>query len=445
MFIHRKLPAAVCLLAGLARTAAAQTRVCDWRAVDMLDAHVVLDANTGQILDGGTRLAARDQVQVIVANQNPFKYRYRIDLRTQSKEEAVIGSFLHLISAGFGSLITSLIGPAAQPRDLDTCPEARKVNALIAEDRALVDQLNARVRTPDLYNRFLAATDGDSIECSRVAELDVAARDLLPMLSVSDLASRVRAFRKDVDSLIAPCIDALILQNLKQDAAVFAARMEELEAAYQARQASFGQLAALLKRYLAPGTPFLEIRYPQTAGGASIVTIGLFRSNLRSPDPREELIQNVELHTGESRLALTAGLGFSSVPDRQIARQISLGDSGGVLANRFAYTSNSTFKPSGVVALSGRVWGRGSAGLALSAGLVVGARGGGEPEFVAGPSISLLHNLMLVTAGFHAARVPALAGGFQIGDKVPAGLQDPLPLVRSFHRGLMIALTFRIR
>jgi hypothetical protein len=342
-------------------------------------------------------------------------------------------------------LITSLVGQVAKPRELDTCPEARKMDALIAEDRAIVDQLNARVRTPDLYNRFLASTESDSIECSRVAELDAAARDLLPMLAVSGVASRVREFRKAVDALTSPCIDALALQNLKEDAAVFASRIDELEAAYHARQASFDQLSAILKRYLASGSPYLEVRFPQTAGAASIVTISLFRTNMRSGDGREELIQTVELHTGESRLALSAGLGFSSVPDRQIARQISLGDTAGGLANRFGYTSNSAFRPSGVVMLSGRVWGRGGAGLALSAGLVVSSRGGGEAEFVAGPSISLLHNLMLVTAGFHAARVPALAGGFKIGDKVPADLQDPLPLERSFERGLMVALTFRIR
>jgi hypothetical protein len=51
---------------------------------------------------------------------------------------------------------------------------------------------------------------------------------------------------------------------------------------------------------------------------------------------------------------------------------------------------------------------------------------------------------MFFTAGVHIGRVPKLAGGFEIGQEVPEGIDEP-PLEKAWKPGFIFAVTFKLR
>jgi len=121
-----------------------------------------------------------------------------------------------------------------------------------------------------------------------------------------------------------------------------------------------------------------------------------------------------------------------------------------VLGNRFGFENRSQFRPSGVIMINGilsrfNLLGN-SSSFALSGGLVFSNRSDGlATEFIAGPSLGFAKDKIFLTLGFHAARVEELSGGFKIGDPVPDGVTDPLPVQKNWLNGLIMSLTFRIQ
>lgn len=86
------------------------TALCDWKR-EMRDPHVVIDANTGEIIDGNTRFAEGDKVQVIFVNKNPFKYSYRFSLRSEPLSAAIASAFLGLIFSNLTEFTPKPLGP----------------------------------------------------------------------------------------------------------------------------------------------------------------------------------------------------------------------------------------------------------------------------------------------------------------------------------------------
>ncbi len=140
---------------------------------------------------------------------------------------------------------------------------------------------------------------------------------------------------------------------------------------------------------------------------------------------------------------------YSINHDRVIGR-VQSADASGNAISTFGYLKNGMFKPSGVVVLNATLaqpWTLKGAPVSfgLSTGLVVSTRtDDAELEYLGGIALGFLNDTVFVNIGVHAVRVPELIG-FKIGDKVPTGLNDPLPLKKDFAPGLMLAVTYRLR
>jgi hypothetical protein len=225
-----------------------------------------------------------------------------------------------------------------------------------------------------------------------------------------------------------------------------AAKYADLAKKVQDNKSTYEQLAKILKAALSQSQPFWEVRYPQTGGEATEITINITTKNLRSAEAQAVAIDPIRLTVGQSVLALSAGIGFSTINDVSIIRQSSPGENNSIV-NRFGYEHKSPFKPSAVVMLNAPLCEFGkrmSAG--WSAGLVVSERGNNaQVEYMGGGFVGFLRNKVFLNFGFHTARVQELAGGFRMGDIVPTNLADPLPLEKNWSYGAMAALTFRIR
>lgn len=430
--------------------------------------YVMIDANTGKIIEGTTRFEEGAKVQVIFVNKNPFKYDYRFEIVSEPLSTAIASAFLSLIP-GLNPVVPSTPSTSISPQDA-LCPNQPQRDAIFADaqnlknndSKSLAAAINAKMAefnpVNDKYNKFFADTQPDLIANCEVVCND--ANSLLPQLqgfnagNLPDLLSafkgKVSALETKFNALSADCKDAdltNLIDSLKKDVDSYDKNVKTM----QDGQKMFDQMAKIIKAAFASDSPFFEVHYPQNAGGPTGVRITMFRKNLRVDNSPEKTVATINLQVGESPLSLSAGIGFSTIPDRHIVRQASLGDDGKTLVNRFGYDSNAPRKPSGIIMLNGRLatfnfFGEKTGSFALSSGLVLSSRNNTvEPEFIAGPSLGMLRDTMFLTFGYHTARVEKLGGNFKIGDVVPSNLNDPLPLEKRWTNGFLIGLTYKLR
>jgi len=148
-----------------------------------------------------------------------------------------------------------------------------------------------------------------------------------------------------------------------------------------------------------------------------------------------------------SPLSISAGFGFSTVPERQVSLVQSLNSSNQVISI-FGYTAKSDFQPLPLLFLNTRVyeWNDDWA-LHVSNGAVVdiktGAAGGTAVEYASGLSISFRRTLFITTA-FLAGRTQSLAGGFTIGQPVPSGVSTP-PVENRWTPGFVLAFSYKLK
>jgi hypothetical protein len=469
------------------------------------DGFVVIDANTGKILEGSTRVSEDTRVKVAFVNKNPFKYDYSFQLVPKDVGGATIVSFLGLIPGipsipGFlegtiepavppavSSALKSSARKAATARDraaADECPSLiTDVDTALANSEKIAQALNAKTallkKSNESYTKFIKATDKTfdrGLRDARTAfykRLCNAGSDALPTmeevakidfdefsksLKLTVFSANLTVLEDQAASATCSEKDRLkaIISALKTKATEFNTKHDALKKAVADTQKAFEGPIKIIKTVLgSPSTAFAEAAYAPSLGDATSVSITITRKNLREENPKDETIAvSRPIEIGEPRVVLSGGLGFSTINERTIIRQQSLvpGPSGTtVVGNRFGFENRSQFRPSGLILIHGllkrfSLFGDETANLALSGGLVFSNRDDGlATEFVAGPSFAFARNKVFLTLGFHAARVQQLGGDFKIGDPVPADLTDPLPVQKNWSNGLMMGLTFKIQ
>jgi hypothetical protein len=145
--------------------------------------------------------------------------------------------------------------------------------------------------------------------------------------------------------------------------------------------------------------------------------------------------------------SISGGFGFSSVKEQTVSFLQSQNSSGQVISV-FGYKAKSSFRPLPLLMLNTRFheWNDDWA-VHFSNGAVVdiktGAAGGTDVEFVSGISLSFRRSLF-ITGGFHAGRIQKLAGGFAIGQQVPASVSSP-PTESRWTPGAVIAFTYKFK
>ncbi|HTT32498.1 MAG TPA: hypothetical protein VMH48_02755 [Methylomirabilota bacterium] len=151
--------------------------------------------------------------------------------------------------------------------------------------------------------------------------------------------------------------------------------------------------------------------------------------------------------TCTSPFSLSAGVAFSSIEQREFAIVQSAPPAGSTtLVNKFGYSAKSAFHPLPLAMAHMRFYESDSHRYAVHATFGVAANiqgsnaGGSNAEYLPGLSFSLFRTMYL-TAGVHIGKQASLAGGFNVGDVVPAGITSP-PLQTSYKVGAGFAVTF---
>lgn len=153
-----------------------------------------------------------------------------------------------------------------------------------------------------------------------------------------------------------------------------------------------------------------------------------------------------------SNLTVSAGVAASGVRERDFGFASSTPDQPAPddappLVNRIALLNESGEQINPTVLISTRLWelGQGAWGLHLTTGTVAdydNPDGGLRFGYLLGFSVSIKDQL-LVTVGVQGSRVPELAGGFELGDIQPAGL-DAVPVTKDWEFSWTLGLTYGI-
>jgi hypothetical protein len=207
---------------------------------------------------------------------------------------------------------------------------------------------------------------------------------------------------------------------------------------------------ALRERFTASNLFYAQDQITQPRAGFENITIKVTPLDQNDkdepPKPRNVRLQFGE---GESRIRLSAGIGFSSARDARIIRVA--GKQSETDVTRFGFETDSSFRPSALIMIGVLPWdvsrkGQRVATWGPSVGLVLSNRGDGAvTEYLGGVTFGLPGDLAFLTLGFHAARPEGFPSGYKENDIVPANMGDPLPVRRDWHAAAMLALSFKIR
>jgi hypothetical protein len=148
-----------------------------------------------------------------------------------------------------------------------------------------------------------------------------------------------------------------------------------------------------------------------------------------------------------SPFSLSAGVAFSLIEQREFAIQQSpVAPGSATTVNTFGYSARSTVHPLPLAMAHMRIreWDEHRFAVHASFGVAANVQGtnagGSDAEYL--PSVSLsLFRTMFLSVGLHIGKQASLAGGFKVGDQVPASVTSP-PIQTSYKAGPGFAITF---
>ncbi|HSP14069.1 MAG TPA: hypothetical protein VLV78_04890 [Thermoanaerobaculia bacterium] len=448
---------------------------------DLIPDHVIIDANTGDPIGGRTRFPQVSRVQIVFVNKNPFKYVYRFDVLTTSLTESIIKDGLQLLGATIPSGTKGAAPPATKECDSDkvSFDEFTKASDSVdAAEKTLSEALGPYGKAMTAYDDFVKLTADDKIDCDTVCPK---AQSLLPNLDllidgVTTIDNDVNALAKAVDdarakhTALLAAINKEVTDQAKLKRCLKSAdnaddRLQAVEqrlpkykeardkAADDKNQKRFDELRKLIRSLTS--TSFVETRFATTTG-PSEVKVTVFRRNIREEGTKEAQVgAPVSLQVGESRFSISGGIGWSTINQSTIVRQVAPNpDDKTTTIEVFGQQNKSHLLPQAVALLNARIGGDFNmfkstsmpASFAWSAGVVVldTADSAGN-SYLTGPSLVLNDNAFVVSLLFQSARVERLASGFQPGQKIPADIKGALPVDRNRAEGVLLAFTYRTR
>lgn len=428
---------------------------------------VNIDANSGQVVDGTTRLSEDARVQFIFSGKNPFRYDYRFAVTSQPLGAAIASRFVSMIP---GLELGTFPAPVEKARALvDSCTstEEREWVQEVGKKSEQLRQQSVQVFSNLSYfekaHAFLQETESDALPdllaiCGRAEELRAWPH------APGSFTADADAFRKQSDALVAFLSKATdskgnaIAQNCKDEtekatttfqaeAAAYQAAAAKVETALQTNKVAIQQLDAVLASALTREDPFFETRSTSPRDEPTGVRADIFRRDLRTADAIERTVGSVNLELGRSPFSLTAGIVLSSIDSRRLVRQparVPTQDNPNQVGLRFGYDESSDVTIAPAVFLNARLTDNPRYNFGASAGIITAAADSTlRIDYALGSFISF-RDVFYLHLGLHAGQRSHLAGGFNEGDEVPADLPDPIPTTKDWKIGLLFGFSLQL-
>ncbi len=362
------------------------------------------------------------QVEILLTNMNPYKYRYSISTRQSTEADVVSGALKELLKAAGGAGQHEFLNQISKSfRIPSRIPLIREINNTVLEHIRLAADIRAQI-------------DNDRINCKVLRSKSKQLLRTMPDFKITQWEQKINQQKPENHNSVKEAIaEAKKQRNKDSDLLTRIRQIESLE------------------------RPFSYLYSLDKSGGFtnSVVEIHRVKFDTDQKSIKEdsrELIASLTIHMGSAPVSFSVGVGFSTVDSEVVVRQASKCDhlktcnATRDVTNKFGLASESSFKPTAILLLNGHMVSRPKFTFGPSIGLSFGERNSGpQLDYLVGASIGLRNNLLWLTGGLHATRVEKLSGGFKTGDVIPSELQDPLPTTSGFKAGFMFAISFRIK
>jgi hypothetical protein len=435
-----------------------------------------------------TRFKESDKATIYLINENPFKYKYKLNVSATAIGEGALSAFLPAIVPLMSEFVPKppapeKLTPAAVLASLEqTSPaltaEARTTSAdtcLTAFERAtetlrapldkalekVLQGLNEAVRKQE-RNAAEYKSAKDLLETETLCESlrSVAQRILNLSNPVPDglandidelsplaaaLKGAVQAFRStNPDCLKIPAIDFAAKQYEQYAELVStlvapnaAQRLSSIQAAWKPIADARVKVEGVLRNPHA----FWETRQ---VGPFDVPSVATVTATGEGATGDKGLNVTFKLQFGEPRFHLSAGIAVSNIDPREYQR-VQSPKSDGTVETLVGRKDSGNFRILPMVLLHGRFWDVNKAPIYATVGITAkNDNKGTTPEYLVGASLPLIRNLMFVTAGAYVGRQQVLQGGLYEGAVVPEKIAE-LPVSKPYTCGFGFAVSFKFR
>jgi len=466
---------------------------------------VTIDARNGAV-EGKRQFARGDTVTVVIDNKNPYLYKYAFSKDEKIVEETVFATFFPFFggivsdfakgtsakdkegpakaaAASFGirAGVTGCTTYSNRFMELD-----KEVNEEIGKTLQIADPIlkgleeanNKRSKKyDDLLKELhkLRATSGElyckSKELLAVSEPGASPDDIkLVQKRIDALKNQAESFKTRVDELstsFPDCADMTQLNRIRYTAEGLlsdASKYEDDLKQIKADLTKMNDLKKTVQTAVNDPANFRETHQIGPYSKTTEVSLGLKRTSLSAGDDKEakaeDLVkaEDTKLKFGHAPFfSLSGGMVFSPLRKFEFDRiQGFERDQQGnlVLVNGkpnlttvvgLKETSRTRITP--IVFLNGRVheWDKGPIdGLHISLGITAKNDNKGlDPEFLVGPSLSMLERKLFFTFGGYAGRQQKLTGGLFEGFAIPSTVTD-LPIQKNYRWSFGFALSYQL-
>jgi hypothetical protein len=452
------------------------------------DPRVVVDINTGKILEGDDEFPADLQFEVLLTNRNPYKYSYEIQVESSSLEQGLIAEALQRLAilpspeeeedANVERLALAQLdlSPAEAAA---TCPSAlvARINRTSTTDEGAITAARGEVNreienhqaATKKFNAFLESVQtnpADAATCEKRCNAAKNLDDSLKVLTGAALKSAFAKLEQAIETFEVHIGDLAADPEISENAACMA-RVKGLRETLRIEKASrdiVGEVIAklpdlskkaaaskkLLDSIAADPDAFHTRLYISAPSGHTEHVISINRVEL---DTGAKSTITVKLISGRPRFSISGGIAVGLIGERSFKRQNGIvpdGQGGTKAGSLFAIDDEKDETLAPALQLNGSIhtWitkSKKKIQFAWSLGLMTLADGADDTlGYFTGPSLAFIDGNLYFTLGYYRQKVDSL-DGFVVGDPIPDGLADPLPTTSKTKGGFMISVSYRIR
>ena len=461
----------------------------------------IIDARDGDTI-GKQEFKKDETVNVVVANKNPYLYKYTFNSNTRGVEETALGKFLPLL----GGVITDLTAESgavetkanANPRGNNiagggnpTCTgaftialealkaerdQAVQTSSSIASDiNKLGNDNKARKDKYDPLRKVLLEAHHTDTElyCTSKTLLNVPDPGANPneieglKKKVEALRVLARSFQVRADLLertYPACVDPKEISSIKVATEGFLALADKYDKSLKTigdELKKMDDIKETVEKVSSDPRNFMETHefgpYRQTKE----VTLSLQRTSLAEENAKaQDLVKadSIVLKFGEAPFfSISGGLVFSPLRKREFIRvqgferdlqgNLVLNDGKPNLTTIVGLKEDSSSRIAPLVMLNGRLPHSQMGpidGWHISLGITAkNDNKGTDVEYLVGPSVSMLEDKLFLTVGGYAGRQQKLGGNLFEGAAIPTAV-DELPIEKNYRWHVGFALTYKL-
>jgi len=485
-----------------ASSAAAQVVACAGAPQRPTGKVFVIDARNGDTR-GKRDFKRGETVNVVVANKNPYLYKYTFNANTRFIEETALGKFLPLL----GGIITDLTADNkyvtdkanANPRGANplgggspVCNSTEFRNALttleternqavqfsddITKGIKKLGQANkARKDKYDPLRKVLLNAQ------STDTELYCTSKALLEVPEPGADANEIESLKKDVEALrvlarsfqvradllgrtYPACTDPTQISSIRVAAEGFLALADKYDKSLKTigdELKKMDDIKETVEKVSSDPRNFMETHEFGPYRRTTEVTLALQRTSLAEENAKAQDLVKADatvLKFGEAPFfSISGGLVFSPLRKREFIRiqgferdlqgDLVLADGKPNLTTIVGLKEDSSSRIAPLIMLNGRLPNSQMGpidGWHISLGITgKNDNKGTDIEYLVGPSVSMLEDNLFLTFGGYAGKQQKLGGNLFEGAAVPAGV-DELPIEKNYRWNFGFALTYKL-